>query len=593
MLTSASIMNLLEPKQQEALKKAPSNPDPNKTSIPASVVSTTRAAPLKETIAARKRAKMAELKRPESAQSFTAKKSTVSSTLLRPATSMATAPKTTSSSTKTVSAQIGSLSSAPMRPNRLTKKPELSRPTSTATLDKTPIKASDDPITLTSMRKEGFSPLTERKSRIKSTSHTSMIPTSPKGNVASSAIDRTPVKPAFNTVSTVSSKKENSPASSSDRKKLNSTTVTSPIMAPSILGQALNGFEESKNFEVHDTKSPPKHKQTKELNSPIRFRTTTPDLPQTQIKGRKERQAPQDDSLDQFHQLSVYEDPKDREQTVAQDIFSEPKTQFAVLGEMPVNLGNSLPLSPDLFIAQKLLESGIGRVQSGTLDLHGYRKLHGLIKMGGPVWADGRIFEQLLFALLSRLKATPENGKPITEFSSTDLRGQALIAIRILLSQNSKQFSTFCPQALCAILQARQFFTLSTHLVLGLEKLSSEIIGLVDDPKLCIEAILDLLETEEKDTEGNTTITMGLVVLAGLLGRTSEHLTDDIETRLTQLSLVSLRASGTDIRMAAVDYSMAVFDTIKPESRFWKMASSAPEDARSLLAYFLAKRVEP
>ena len=593
MLTSASIMNSLESKQQEALKKAPSNPDPNKTSIPASVVSTTRVAPLKETIAARKRAKLAELKRPESAQSFTAKKSTASSTLVRPAKSMATAPKTTSSSTKTVSAQIGSLSSAPMRPTRLTKKLELSRATSTTTLDKTPIKATDDPTILTSMKKEGLSPLAERKSRIKSTTYASMIPTSPKGNVTSSVIDRTPVKPVFNIVNTVSSKKENSLASSSDRKKLNSITVDSPNMAPTKLGQVLNGVEESNKFEVHDSRSPTKHKQTKDLNSPIRLQTTTPDLPQTQIRGRKERQAPQDDNLDQFNQLSVYEDPKDPEQTLAQDVLSEPKAEFAVLGEMPINLGNSLPLSPDLFIAQKLLESGIGRVQSGTLDLHGYRKLHGLIKLGGPVWTDGRIFEQLLIALLSRLKATPENGTPITEFSSTDLRGQALIAIRILLSQNPKQFSKFCPQALCAILQARQFFTLSTHLVLGLEKLSSEVVGLVDDPKLCIEAVLELLGTEGKGTEGNRTITMGLVVLAGLLGRASDHLTDDIETRLTQLSLVSLRASGTDVRMAAVDYSMAVFDTIKPESRFWKMASSAPEDARSLLAYFLAKRIEP
>ena len=584
-------MNSLDAKQQDGLVKAPSNPDPNKSSVQISVPTTNKVAPLKETIAARKRAKMAELKRPESAQSFASvKKTTAPSTLVRPATSMATASKTASSLNKSASAQIGSLSSAPMRPNRLARKPELNRATSTTTLDKTPIKSIENAAISASLKKESFSPLTERKSRIKPTVYNSTS-APPKGSITSPIMDKAHVKHIYNAASPISLKKGNAQSPLSDRKKSNLFVLDDSHTVPTLHAQAHSEVGESKTSEVH-SRSSSEHNQTKSIDSPTRLRTMTPDLPQTPIRGRKEQRTTQDDALDQIGQLSVYEDPR---QTTVQDISPNPKPQPAVLAEMPVNKGNSLPVSSDLFITQKLLESGIARIQSGTLDFHGYRKLHGLIKMGGPIWADGLIFDQILLALFTRLKAAPENDKLAAELSSTDLRGQVLLTIRVLLSQNSPQFSKFCPQALCAILQARRFFTLSTHIVLGLEKLASEVVGVVDDPKLCmecIEAILELLETEERDIEGNRTITMGLIVLADLLGRTCVHLTDEVEKRLTQLSLLSLRAPGTDVRMAAIDYSMAVFDTIKPEPRFWKMASSASEDARSLLAYFLAKRVE-
>ena len=590
MLRYARIMNSLDSKQQEGLVKAPSNPDPNKALVQITLPITTKIAPLKETIAARKKAKMAELKRPESAQSVaSAKKTTVSSTSIRPATSMGTAPKTTSSLNKSSNAQTGSLSSAPMRPNRLARKPELSRATSTTTLDKTPIKSTENYITSTSLKKENSSPLTERKSRIKSTANNSTL-APPKGTVTTPTMDKTPVKPILSATSPILSRKGNIISPSSDRTKPSPLLVDDSHAPPFLHAPAQGEADDSKTSAVHDVKSSPEHSQPKQFDSPTRLHITTPDIAQTQIRGRKERRAPQDDALNQLNQLNVYEDP--RPNTIL-DAPPNLKTQLTVLGEMPLNKGNSLPISSDLFITQKLLESGIARIQSGTLDFHGYRKLHGLIKMGGPIWADGLIFDQLLLALLNRLKSAPEDGKLGTELPSTDLRGQALLTVRILLSQNPQQFAKFRPQALCAILRARRFFTLSTHIVLGLEKLASEIVEVVDDPKVCLETILELLETEEKDDEGNRTTTMGLSVLAGLLGRTRDHLTDDVEKRLTELSLMSLRAPGTDVRMAAIDYSMAVFDTIKPEPRFWKMASSASEDARSLLAYFLAKRVAP
>ena len=117
-LTFCSIMASLDAKQQAQLLEDPSNPDPNKVSAPVVAKATTKVAPLKETIAARKKAKLAELKRPDSAQPSPAR---VSTSVPRPATSMATSSKVTPSLSKSL-AQTGTLSSAPVRPMKQTRK---------------------------------------------------------------------------------------------------------------------------------------------------------------------------------------------------------------------------------------------------------------------------------------------------------------------------------------------------------------------------------------------------------------------------------------------------------------------------------------
>lgn len=244
-------------------------------------------------------------------------------------------------------------------------------------------------------------------------------------------------------------------------------------------------------------------------------------------------------------------------------------------------------------LARKILDSGIVRIQSRILDVHGFRKLQALIRTSGEtIWEGGYKFDELILPLLEYLEtpndeSTPRLGK------AQDLKTQVLVTVRVLLQNQPKYFSTYHPRALTAALAARKHYNSTSHMVCGLEETAESIVHQCD-PSPCIDSVLDLLETERTEGAETNTIFMGLYVLAGLVHRGQEkgntlHLSKGQEERLGRMGAKCLSDTNPDIRRAVIEFVLELYDTMD-QDKFWSLVTGAKEDHRSLITYYLARK---
>ena len=244
-------------------------------------------------------------------------------------------------------------------------------------------------------------------------------------------------------------------------------------------------------------------------------------------------------------------------------------------------------------LARKILESGIVRAQSRSLDVHGLRKLQALIRTSGEsLWEGGYKFDELVLPLLEYLETPNDESAPRTG-KTQDLKTQVLVTVRTLLQHQPQYFSTYHPRALTAVLAARKHYSSTSHMVCGLEETAESIVHQCD-PSPCINSVLDLLETEGTEGTETNTIFMGLYVLAGLLHRGQEkgntlQLSEEQEQRLGRMSARCLSNTNPDIRRAVIEFVLELYDTMDQE-RFWGLVTGAKEDHCSLIMYYLARK---
>lgn len=361
--------------------------------------------------------------------------------------------------------------------------------------------------------------------------------------------------------------------------------------------------------------------------------------------------------------LKVYEDPFAEGTKVT--VTSSPATRSTVLEELPVNepaisipsISNYSPLlaeegeSPlyhrkwinvetaarrisdsdrteNPYSMRRILDGGITRVRAGTLEVHGFRKLQALIRSREDIWEDGVKFDELLQPLLENLESPnieSSEGKPAR--AQDQVKTQVLMTIRLLQQNQPKYFSRYYAQALCSIILARKHHHPTSHIVCGLEETSESIVAQCD-PEPCIDAVLDLLETEAPAPNDGTLFT-GLYVLAGLLHRvcstsptqpsisplSSSSSTSTLsnpsspqkpqspplatllpptqQTRLGHLAARCLSDTNPDIRRAVIEFALELHDAVgggEGIGNFWRLVKGASADQRSLITYYLVRR---
>ncbi|KAI9780183.1 MAG: suppressor of tub2 mutation [Candelina submexicana] len=595
-----AIMSTLDEKHKELLEKDAGNPNSPKKSSRTAGLSSGRTATLprnktgappkpsvREAIAAQKRAAMAAgtlPERPASAQSTAslspARPSTSISTI-RPSVSMASIrPSASRSATTTVP---GTLSSAPMRPMRPARRPEVARP------------ATADPYASRKATRVDNPKLSPAVSPNKDKSRT----TTPANNTIRGQATSTgsPVMSPVKSTTRKNQRNDSGLGGESFAKfanGMNSRDEDLTMLLPNArMGKGtFRGDEDKVIWSI-------------ERSDQLLFKTNGSQTPSSSTD--KEDMSPST--------LKVYEDPIQNPESEA---TPRPLHKTNVLEELPVNEpGNIYPAfhgsdgyhgdwkeveiretrnfsqerPEELQHLRRLLDSGIARVRARTLDVHGFRKLQGLVKSSLDIWEDGVRFGDLLLALLDCLEISNDGTKPGTG-KAQDLKTQVLVTIRTMLNKNRKYFAPFYPRALCALLSARKNYDPTSHIVSGLEETAEDIVSYCR-PDECIEAVLNLLETEDRGEMGNRTWTMGLHVLAGLLHNAPQQQTllpkEEIR-RLGKLAVGCLDDLDSEIRRAVVDCSLELHDQVGSKAEFWDIMAGAKEDHRNLITYYIARR---
>lgn len=248
------------------------------------------------------------------------------------------------------------------------------------------------------------------------------------------------------------------------------------------------------------------------------------------------------------------------------------------------------PRSKDPTRARDMIDRGLAKIRASALDVHGYRKFQGLIKYHASILSDENKYQQVLLALFDALESTDENSS--TSNRTLDLKTQVLFTIRVMFSLNRELFATYYARAMTCIITTRKHYEITNHIVSGLEETAEDIVCSCN-PGDVIDAVLDLVETEEKSPEGYRVISMGTYVLGGLLRRLNEKhlfLSDPELERLGKLANQNIRNPQPDVRRAVIDFCLELHKMVRPEGKFWAMFNSQAEDFRPLLTYYIMKK---
>ena len=248
------------------------------------------------------------------------------------------------------------------------------------------------------------------------------------------------------------------------------------------------------------------------------------------------------------------------------------------------------PRSRDPVNAREMLEKGIQRIRTKTMDILGYRKLQGLIRCHDSIFDSETKYDEMLMALLQELESPPDEkrgplGRPL------DVKTQVLVTIRIMFMHNRNYFAAYCPQAMTALISARKRYPSSCHIVSGLDETAEDIMA-VCEAETVIVTILGLLGTETKDEEGSRAVTMGTSIVSRLVrGMNAKKmaLDDELVERIGGFCGRHLTAGQPDVRRQVTELCVALHWAVTDETRFWQVLGSPQENSRNLLTYYIHK----
>ena len=249
------------------------------------------------------------------------------------------------------------------------------------------------------------------------------------------------------------------------------------------------------------------------------------------------------------------------------------------------------PRSKDPTRARDMIEKGLCKIRAKAIDVHGYRKLQGLILYHDAIFKDEGKYDEMLLALVDELESTVEVRRD-SSVRPLDMKTQILVTLRLMFDHNGMYFAAYYPRVMTALITARKQYESSNYIVSGLEELADDIIRVCNPPDV-MDAILDLLETEEKDPAGYRAIRMGVFAMTGLLRRFNRrNLTlpaSDIE-RLGRYAHKSIRDENSNLRRCVIQFCVQLRELVEPEDAFWAMINTPYEDFRPLLTYYLTRK---
>lgn len=232
-----------------------------------------------------------------------------------------------------------------------------------------------------------------------------------------------------------------------------------------------------------------------------------------------------------------------------------------------------------------LLVSGIKKILSQTLDVHGFRKLQGIIRESKSEWSEGK-FGILLSGLFDYLEAPLSSLAPEKR---QDVKVQVLATIKLMFKKDIEAFRPYLTKGLESLLKIRSAHDSRTYIVSGLELLSSELITICE-PSSTVNSILAQLEMQDTTETGFRCLNMGLHMLKELfIIKTSFVPSETQLSELSKLAIKCLNSEDSGVRMDSVQLCVAIHGRVGGEI-FWKVLDGMRDDPKSLITYYIVKQ---
>lgn len=246
------------------------------------------------------------------------------------------------------------------------------------------------------------------------------------------------------------------------------------------------------------------------------------------------------------------------------------------------------PLSKDPVVARGMVEKCIHRIRTSQMSVLLFRKLQGLVQYHDQMFTDEELFDQLLMALFEYMeRPTIEKRQPLSR--EDDLKVQAVFTLRFMFKYNRRYFTAYYPRAMTAFVTAVKHLPPASAIPGGIKDLAEDVAGVCDEGEASgvVDAVLDLIVTEERSDGGYVAINMGAFIVNAFLYPFVEdaRLPPNVLARVGEFAGRSLGNSRYDTRRQVLVLCRTLHSMVT-EGRFWEVLGFVPVHSRSLLAYF-------
>ncbi|KAI4288326.1 MAG: hypothetical protein L6R35_002404 [Caloplaca aegaea] len=230
-------------------------------------------------------------------------------------------------------------------------------------------------------------------------------------------------------------------------------------------------------------------------------------------------------------------------------------------------------------------------------DAAGIEIFHGIQRIIKTNWLvlddEQEMFDELLFEILGQME-----DKDYQDYSTTptghDRNTQLLLILRLLLENHCSLMMYYFPRVLCALISASRNQHFETHMQPCLQETVKQFIRefTVRDLEDSIDAILEVFETHSDPSVHPQEMGMGLYMLRLLMKKSLQYQYEHIDEQEKRIAAFGYQACKTvypEMRQLAIRMFMQYRIFIDNDDRFWRHVGAAGENCARLMAYYYEK----
>ncbi|KAL8712011.1 MAG: hypothetical protein Q9220_003707 [cf. Caloplaca sp. 1 TL-2023] len=223
-----------------------------------------------------------------------------------------------------------------------------------------------------------------------------------------------------------------------------------------------------------------------------------------------------------------------------------------------------------------------------------FRDIQTIIRNNSLVLSqDSDLFDKLLFKLFSIMDSYEFMHVPHNR-SGTDSATQIIITLRILLRQHTDLFQFYYPRALCVLLAACKNQDDTEHVAIALQETIDDIISQCDDANLedSIDSVLDYMESSNDSDYHQQLLDISLYTLTRLIQASDPVRACRPREQMDRLGKITARGlthERSAMRLRAQELAVRYRVFLDDDDRFWGNVSSIGSDRLRLLTYYDSK----
>ena len=249
------------------------------------------------------------------------------------------------------------------------------------------------------------------------------------------------------------------------------------------------------------------------------------------------------------------------------------------------------PKFKDPDVARDFLRRSIKAIKEDQMDILAYRKLQGVVELHDQMFTDEGLFDDLLLELFHSLSRETHEKKFFCR--DEDVKTQSLYTVRFMFRHNKQYFSAYYPRAVSVCVMGVKHLKPHSPIHSGFLDTVEDIIAIcTDDQKVdIVDAVIEVISTEERNKKGYMSINFGIYVVNHVLSAFLDAGTRPPSSLLQRVGdfLGEILADPRPDTRRLVSELCKTLRSSVTERGFRDLLGFVPTQSRGLLTYYSTK----